>query len=133
MRDALFSEKLFGSTFRTYKTEEGNAKTERCGKSNINKRLESFKLPFLNDKIIFHKGETEKLLNYQFYTTSYKACCDISKRKDVLNSSIKCNYKQNWNLVKQFANDNREKEIRFRNYTNDMKSKTMNNVNFMKI
>ena len=38
----------------------------------MSKNLKTMKLPFLADKIIFNKGETEKLLNYQFYSTSYR-------------------------------------------------------------
>ena len=57
------------------------------------------------DNIIFQRGETEKLLNLNFYKTSYKACCEINKQIDMPNSCIRKNYRNNWKLVKQYAKD----------------------------
>ena len=48
-----------------------------------------------NDKIIFTKGETEKLINYQFYNSSYKACCEIKKQNSMDNNCFKTNYQNN--------------------------------------
>ena len=66
-------------------------------------------LPFVNnkikDKIIFSKGETEKLLNYQFYKSSYNACCEIDKHNSLNNICIKTNYANNWNNVRQYTYD----------------------------
>ena len=66
-------------------------------------------LPFVNDKIkdkiIFSKGETEKLLNYQFYKSSYNACFDINKHNSINNKCIKTNYDNNWNYVRQYTQD----------------------------
>ena len=68
--------------------------------------------PNINDKIIFSKGETEKLLNYQFYKSSYNACCDISKYDSINNKCIKTNYNNNWNYVKQYTYDQgRERKL----------------------
>ena len=65
--------------------------------------------PFVKDKIIFSKGETEKLLNYQFYQSSYNACCDVNKYSSINNKCIKTNYDNNWNLVRQYTNEKRKK------------------------
>jgi len=63
-------------------------------------------LPKLNaEKIIFKKGEVEKLLNYEFYKSSYKLCFDMSKPDNVTNSSIKKNFKNNWKMVEQYTSD----------------------------
>ena len=60
-------------------------------------------LPNLFNKIIFKKGETEKLLKYQFYNTAYKACCEPTKQKGINNIPIKTHYKNSWKIVKQYA------------------------------
>ena len=73
-------------------------------------------LPFVNEKIIFSKGETEKLLNYQFYNSSYKACCEINKPDSVNNLCIKKNYNNNWNYVRQYTNDRRRKNRKLMEY-----------------
>ena len=62
-------------------------------------------LPNLYNKIIFKKGETEKLLNYQFYNSAYKACCEPTKQDGINNIPIKTNYRNNWKLVKQYAHN----------------------------
>ena len=108
IRDGLFSERLFNKTYRT---------NDIVGQSNKKNKFRKFskkslKLPFLPDKIIFSKGETEKLLNYQFYTTSYKACCQISQYNNIPNSSMKANYKNNWNIVTNYVNEKRYDEYR---------------------
>ena len=74
--------------------------------------LLNLQLPYLNEKIIFKKGETERLLNFQFYNTSYKACCEIAKQSDIPNSSMKKNYRDNWRLVEQFAHEQENKKIK---------------------
>ena len=78
--------------------------------NKFKRNLTNLHLPFLNDKIIFKKGETEKLLNLHFYKTSYKACCEITKQSDIPNSSIQKNYKNNWKLVEQYSRDIRNRK-----------------------
>ena len=106
LRGTFYSKKFFGKT-----TEPFHVKTE-IEKKDAVKSLDKFKknlsnlhLPFLNDNIIFQRGETEKLLNLNFYKTSYKACCEINKQIDMPNSCIRKNYKNNWKLVKQYTKD----------------------------
>ena len=65
-------------------------------------------LPNLFDKIIFKKGETEKFINYQFYNSAYKACCDTSKNNAINNISLKTNYKNNWKSVTNYLKKKRE-------------------------
>ena len=78
-------------------------------------------LPFVNnkvkDKIIFSKGETEKLLNYQFYKSSYKACCQIENHNSLNNMYIKTNYANNWNNVRQYTYDKDKKTKRLIHYS----------------
>ncbi len=110
LRDTFYSERLFGRTATSMRTEI-NLKKEKVKSVNKFKRnLTNLQLPFLNDNIIFQKGETEKLLNLHFYKTSYKACCEITKQNDMPNSSIQKNYKNNWKLVEQYAKDIRNKK-----------------------
>ena len=71
--------------------------------------------PYINDKIIFSKGETEKLLNYQFYKTSYNACCDINKHRSINNESIKTNYHNNWSFVKYYTYEKKLKNRKLAN------------------
>ena len=77
-------------------------------------------LPFVNnkikDKIIFSKGETEKLLNYQFYKSSYKACCEIDQHNSLNNMYLKANYANNWNNVRQYTFDKDRKTKRLIHY-----------------
>ena len=99
------------------------------------------KLPFVNDKIIFTKGETEKLLNYQFYKASYKACCEIQKQNSIDNNCIKTNYHNNWHFVRQYTFEQKinslykqEKNLDKMNKTNSLskkkwiKKKLINNI-----
>ena len=106
-KDSFYSERFFGKT-----SEHPHIKTEIEKKEEKIKSINKFKknlsnlhLPFLKDNIIFQRGETEKLLNLNFYKTSYKACCEINKQIDMPNSCIRKNYRNNWKLVKQYAKD----------------------------
>ena len=106
-KDSFYSERFFGKT-----SEHPHIKTEIEKKEEKIKSIDKFKknlsnlhLPFLKDNIIFQRGETEKLLNLNFYKTSYKACCEINKQIDMPNSCIRKNYRNNWKLVKQYAKD----------------------------
>ena len=100
IRNGLFSERFFTKTYK--EKEEIGKLTDRL---KLSKKLNSLKLPFLGDKIIFKKGEIEKLLNYQFYNTSYRACCQISQYNNIPNTSMKANYKNNWNIVTNYVNE----------------------------
>ena len=91
--------------------------------NKFKKNLVNLELPFLNDNIIFQRGETEKLLNLQFYKTSYKACCEITKQNDMPNTSIQKNYQNNWKLVEQYAKD-------IRNRRSDLKKSRNTSKNF---
>jgi hypothetical protein len=106
-KDSFYSERFFGKT-----SEHPHIKTEIEKKEEKIESIDKFKknlsnlhLPFLKDNIIFQRGETEKLLNLNFYKTSYKACCEINKQIDMPNSCIRKNYRNNWKLVKQYAKD----------------------------
>ena len=124
LKGTFYSEKFFGKT-----TEPLHIKTEIEKKEEKIKNLDKFKknlsnlyLPFLDDNIIFQKGQTEKLLNLNFYKTSYKACCEINKQTDMPNSCIRKNYRNNWKLVKQYA-----KEIKNTNIESGRKKSTSYN------
>ena len=107
LRGTFYSQRFFGKTTEPPRIKTELEKEEEKAK-NINlfkKNLSNLHLPFLNDNIIFQRGETEKLLNLNFYKTSYKACCEINKQVDMPNSCIRKNYKNNWKLVKQYAKD----------------------------
>ena len=107
LRNTFYSQRFFGKTTEPPRIKTEIEKEEEKAK-NINqfkKNLSNLHLPFLNDNIIFQRGETEKLLNLNFYKTSYKACCEINKQVDMPNSCIRKNYKNNWKLVKQYAKD----------------------------
>ena len=67
-------------------------------------------LPNLYNKIIFKKGETERFINYQFYNSAYKACCETSKNEAINNISIKTNYKNNWKLVTKYLKNKKDKK-----------------------
>ena len=120
IRNDLFSERLFTKTYREKEKEEMGKLTER---KKFSKKVNSLKLPFLGDKIIFNKGETEKLLNYQFYNTSYRACCHISQYNNIPNSSMKINYTNNWNIVTNYVNDKKIDEYKSKN-KKDFRNKT---------
>ena len=101
--NTLYSQKLFKQTFHTVSSNENNNK----------KHIKKIKLPFLKNKnIIFKKGETEKLLNFEFYNTSYKSCFEYNEingkfigNNSIGNKSIQKNFKNNWNTVKTYGKD----------------------------
>ena len=99
------------------KKDKKKAKNKSFGNRTVKKaflaKLNHIDLDFpnINDKIIFSKGETEKLLNYQFYKSSYNACCDINKHDSINNQCLKTNYDNNWNYVKQYTYE-KDKEKR---------------------
>ena len=103
-KSILFFEKYYGKKQKPKKDYSFNNEF-RVTKGKFRDKLKSLQLPFVNDKIIFAKGETEKLLNYQFYKASYRACCEIQKQNSVDNNCLKTNYHNNWNLVRQYTHD----------------------------
>ena len=107
LRNTFYSERFFGKTTShpRVKTEIEKKEEQYKSMNKFKKNLSNLYLPFLNDNIIFQRGETEKLLNLNFYKTSYKACCEINKQTDMPNSCIRKNYKNNWKLVKQYSKD----------------------------
>ena len=125
-KDTFYSEKLFGKTVNSMRTEIDKKYEKNKSVNRFKRNLTNLQLPFLNENIIFQRGETEKLLNLHFYKTSYKACCEITKQNNMPNSSIKKNYKNNWKLVEQYAKD-------IRNRKNVLIKKTRNtSMNFYK-
>jgi len=112
-RNTFYSEKLFGKSIETkhIKTEVEKKEEKMKNIFEFKKNLSNLHLPFLNENIIFHRGETEKLLNLNFYKTSYKACVEINKQIDMPNSCIRKNYRNNWKLVKQYAKDIKSTKI----------------------
>ena len=113
-RNDLFSEILFNQTYGNLKNE-GKLTDRTNFKENFKKKINTVNLPYLNEKIIFSKGETEKLLNYQFYSTSYRACCQTSQYNNMPNSSMKANFKNNWKMVRNYVNEKKENELRNQN------------------
>ena len=114
MKGTFYSERFFGKTAGStphIKTEDEKIEERLKNMNKFKNNLSNLHLPFLNDNIIFQKGETEKLLNLNFYKTSYKACCEINKQTDMPNSCIRRNYKNNWKLVKQYAKDIKNTQI----------------------
>ena len=112
-RNNMFFEGLFARTFktRTHKDLLDTDRTAGLSKRKISKKLNAaMQLPYLGDNIIFNKGETEKLLNYQYYKTSYKACCQISKFNNIPNSSMRANFRNNWEIVRDYVNNKKENE-----------------------
>ena len=103
-RDELFTSRLYRRNLSNNKLDENDtSKNNIYYKNKSLLKLKNTKLPFLYDKIIFKKGETEKLLNYQFYNSSYRSCCDTKKTDGINNIPLKTNYKNNWNFVKRFV------------------------------
>ena len=103
-------------TMRLFKKDSKNESEQsnsRC--FSFEKTMNKFNnkiLPNLFNKIIFKKGETEKLLNYQFYNSAYKACCEPAKQDGINNIPIKTNYKNNWKLVKQYVHNKKENNVK---------------------
>ena len=60
-------------------------------------------LPYIKEKIIFKKGETDKLLNHEFYMQSYKNCCEINGLTNIPNKSLQKSYKNNWKMVDNYT------------------------------
>lgn len=54
-----------------------------------------------NENVKFKKGETERILAYEYYQNSYNACFQL--RKDISNESLKKNYTVMWNYVKNYS------------------------------
>ena len=55
----------------------------------------------------FKHGETEKILNYEYYQNSYKESLRLKKNESV--AALRANYKNMWNYVKKYQNENIKK------------------------
>ena len=55
----------------------------------------------------FKHGETEKILNYEYYQNSYKESLRLKKNESV--AALRANYKNMWNYVKKYQNENVKK------------------------
>ena len=51
-----------------------------------------------NENVKFKQGETEKILSFEYYTNSYKACCRIKQGLEPI-EALRKNYKLMWNFV----------------------------------
>ena len=113
--NAFFIEHLIKKRDRHKK--KNKSFTNRTTKNGFLKKLKNLDLgfPFINDKIIFSKGETEKLLNYQFYKSSYNACCEINKYNSINNKCMKKNFDNNWSHVRQYVSEKRKKNRKLSN------------------
>ena len=112
-RNELLTMRLFRKDLSKNDSEQSN--NTRC--FSFEKTMNRFNhkvLPNLFDKIIFKKGETEKLLNYQFYNSAYKACCEPVKQDGINNIPIKTNYKNNWKLVEKYVQKKKEKNSEYK-------------------
>ena len=106
-RNELLTTRLFKKNKPKIEFEQND--NSRC--LSYEKTMSKFNnkiLPNLFNKIIFKKGETEKFINYQFYNSAYKACCDTSKNESFNNISIKTTYKNNWKLVTKYLKNKRD-------------------------
>jgi len=126
-RNGLFSASLFSKTYGNLK-DEGKLTDRTNFKENFTKKINTTNLPYLNEKIIFSRGETEKLLNYHFYSTSYRACCQTAQYNNMPNSSMKANFKNNWKMVRNYVNEKKENEIRNQNRKERLDSKNKTNI-----
>ena len=123
-RDELLTTRLFRKNFSNNNLSN-TTKNKFYDKTIL--KFNDARLPYLYDKIIFKKGETEKLLNYQYYSSSYRSCCETTKQNGINNIPIKTNYKNNWSLVKRFVQQKNKEKI---NFENKNKNKN-NNKNFI--
>ena len=112
-RNELLTMRLFRKDLSKNDSEQSN--NTRC--FSFEKTMNRFNhkiFPNLLNKIIFKKGETEKLLNYQFYNSAYKACCEPVKQDGINNIPIKTNYKNNWKLVEKYVQKKKEKNSEYK-------------------
>ena len=122
-RDELLTERLFRRNFSNKKIVNNSNSKNIFDKSFLEKLYKNKNLPFLCDKIIFKKGEIEKMLNYEFYNSSYRSCCDIKKEDGINNIPLKTNYKNNWKSVRQFV------EQKHKNSKNKSQKNSINIIN----
>ena len=54
------------------------------------------------ENIKFKEGETDRILSYQYYTSSFNNCCEI-KKNQVSNDSLRKNYNMMWNFVQDYT------------------------------
>ena len=128
LQNKTFSRKFFSSTYSSlYKRPKtNNTNNTRTLNPNFRNTLYSEKFMKLNegqasdikDKLLlpiinyetktnerreFKKGETEKLLLYEFYNNSYKNCARIHPSKGFQNVSMALHYKNMWNYVDAYT------------------------------
>lgn len=108
------------------KIKKNNLNTEKLKKPNENKQEKKEKqemeeknrtvnhksliLPQISSKegknkylnVKFNKGETERILSYEQYKSSYDTCCLVGKR-GVTNNTLKTNFNMMWKYVKDYS------------------------------
>lgn len=55
------------------------------------------------EKTKFKKGETERILAFEFYQKSYDASCEIKMLKNERNDALKKNHTLMWDYVQKFS------------------------------
>ena len=76
----------------------------------------------------FQKGETEKLLSYEFYCNSYKNCCQIHPSSGIDNASLAYHYKNMWRYVDAYTAN--EKKATKKDNTNEERFKRSTSDHF---
>ena len=100
------STRTLNSNFRNTLYSERFMKLNEGHKHDLKDRL---LLPIINyetktnERREFKKGETEKLLSYEFYNNSYKNCVRIHPSKGFQNVSMALHYKNMWNYVDAYT------------------------------
>ena len=138
LQNKTYSKKFFNSTYSSlYKRPKtNNSNNTRTLNPNFRNTLYSEKFMKLNeghtndikDRLLlpiinyetktnerreFKKGETEKLLSYEFYNNSYKNCVRIHPSKGFQNVSMALHYKNMWNYVDAYTKGMNKGEGKF--------------------
>ena len=105
--------KLSSSNINVIKDEEKKSNNGLFSEKFIKPHKKNYKslliLPLLNHKfksnanVKFRKGETEKILAFEYYQNSYKQCVKMNHSQEPLNS-IRANYRLMWRNVNSFLN-----------------------------
>jgi len=105
--------KLSSSNINVIKDEEKKSNNGLFSEKFIKPHKKNYKslliLPLLNHKfksnanVKFRKGETEKILAFEYYQNSYKQCVKMNHSQEPLNS-IRANYRLMWKNVDSFLN-----------------------------
>ena len=123
-KDYFYFQKIFGKTEPNMNINSNKTKYDKSS-NKFKSKLENLQLPIIDDNPKLQKGETEKILNYQFYKSSYKACFELNKESDAPNSSVQKNFRNNWKLVEKYANElkNRKNVVKERNQSLNLDNK----------